>query len=132
MSVNEKTENVKKCPVCGSGVTETAKFCSECGINLAPGAPDWAWIAAMQERIKQAKSNDLAYTIFAAVGAIAAIAIPFIVRFILLYTMDAVSWLLTGVGLAFFVGGYIGTMYDDRKVKQLTRELEEGRKKGKK
>ncbi len=117
-----------KCSNCGSEVSETAKFCSECGIRLAPGAPDAAWIAAMRERIKRAKDNDLAYTIFGALGAVVAIAIPFVTRFILRFQMDTVSWSLTAAGVLFFIGGYLGTWYDDRKVKQLIKELEKGNK----
>ncbi len=114
------------CPSCHNQVSETAKFCPECGTQLTQGASDSAWITAMQERIKHAKDNDLYYAIFAAVGAVTAIAIPFVMRFILKFRMDTISWLLTAVGILFFIGGYVGTWYDDKKMKELIKQLEKG------
>ncbi len=114
------------CPTCHNQVSETAKFCPECGTQLTAAASDSAWIAAMQEKIKHAKDNDLAYTIFAAVGAVTAIVIPFVMRFILRFSMDTISWLLTAVGVLFFIGGYFGTWYDDKRVKELIKQLEKG------
>jgi hypothetical protein len=114
--------------MCHSQVSETAKFCSECGIGLTPGASDTAWIVAMQEKIKHAKENDLAYTIFGMMGAVTAIVIPFTTRFVLRLHMDMISWLLTIVGILFFIGGYVGTRYDHKKVKELTEQLEQGQK----
>ncbi len=116
------------CPTCHNQVSETAKFCPECGTQLTTVAPDSAWIATMQERIKHARDNDLYYTIFAAIGAITAIVIPFVMRFILKFQMDTVSWLLTAAGILFFIGGYIGIWYDDKKVKELIKQLEKGQK----
>ncbi len=112
------------CPTCRNQVSETAKFCPECGTQLTAVVSGSAWIAAMQEKIKHAKDNDLAYIIFAAVGAVTAIAIPFVMRFILRFSMDAISWLLTAFGVLFFVGGYVGTWYNDKKMKELIEQLE--------
>jgi len=95
-------------------------------VGLVPGAPDAAWIAAAQERIKHAKENDLTYTILGVVGVVTAIAIPFIMRFVLGFIMDTFSWLLTAVGILFFIGGYLGTWYNGRKVKELIEQLEKG------
>ena len=114
------------CPNCNGQVSETAKFCSECGMGLTPGAPGAAWIAAMQERIKYTKENDLYYTIFGVLGVVAAIVIPLLTRFVFKLHMDTVSWLLTGVGILFFIGSYIGTWYNGRKVKELIGQLEKG------
>lgn len=97
-------------------------------MGLTPGASDAAWIAAMREKIKRAKENDLAYTIFGMMGAVTAIVIPLITRFVLRLHMDTVSWLLTMVGVLFFIGGYVGTWYDNKKVKELTKQLENGQK----
>lgn len=123
-----ETKQVHTCPMCHSQVSETAKFCSECGMGLTPGASDTAWIVAMQEKIKHAKENDLAYTIFGMMGAVTAIVIPFTTRFVLRLHMDIISWLLTIVGILFFIGGYVGTRYDHKKVKELTEQLEQGQK----
>ena len=122
------TKQIPTCPICHSQVSETAKFCSECGTELIPEAPGAAWIAAMQEKIKHAKENDLYYTIFGVVGAVAAIVIPFITRFVLKLPMDITNWVLTGAGVLFFIGGYAGTWYDGKKVKELIRQLEKGQK----
>ena len=123
-----ETKQVPTCPICHSQVSETANFCSECGVGLTPGASDTAWIVAMREKIKHAKENDLAYTIFGMMGAVTAIVIPFITRFVLRLHMDTISWLLTIVGILFFIGGYVGTWYDHKKVKELTEQLEQGQK----
>ncbi len=123
-SINE----IHTCPVCHQQVSGTAKFCPECGSQLNTVASDSAWIAAMQAKIKHAKENDLSYTIFAALGAVVAIAIPFVIRFILLFRMETIGWLLTAAGILLFIGGYAGIWFDDRKVKALIKELEQGQK----
>ena len=123
-----ETRQISVCPNCHSQVSETAKFCSECGMELSPGASGAAWIAAMREKIKYAKENDLYYTIFGVLGAVTAIVIPLITRLVLKLHMDTVSWLLTGAGVLFFIGGYAGTWYNGKKVKELIRQLEEGQK----
>ena len=112
------------CPNCQSQVSETAKFCSECGVGLIPGARDAAWIAATQEKIKRAKENDLFYTIFGVFGAAVAISIPLVISYVLRFRMDLVTWLLTTAGILFFIGGYLGTWYNNRKVKELIKLLE--------
>jgi endogenous inhibitor of DNA gyrase (YacG/DUF329 family) len=122
------TDPIPMCPICHNQVSETAKFCPECGARLAAADLDPAWVAARQEEIKHAKDNDLSYTIFSVVGALIAVAIPFVMRFILKYTMDPLSWLLTIIGILFFIGGYVGVWYDDRKQKALIRQLEAGQK----
>jgi cation transport ATPase len=83
-------------------------------------------MAAAREKIKRAKENDLTYTILGVVGVVAAIAIPFIMRFVLGFSMDTFSWLLTAVGILFFIGGYLGTWYNGRKVKGLIEQMEKG------
>ena len=123
-----ETQQMYMCPNCHSQVSKDAKFCSDCGMGLAPGAPDAVWFAAMQEKIKYAKANDLFYTIFSVLGAVVAIAILFIMRFVLKRNMDIVSWELAGAGILFFIGGYFGTWYNGRKAKELIRQLEKGQK----
>ena len=84
------------------------------------------WVAAMHERIDHARDNDLFYTIFALLGALTAIVIPFVMRFVLRYNMDAWSWTLTIVGVILFVGGYAGVLFNEKKAKDLIRQLETG------
>jgi predicted tellurium resistance membrane protein TerC len=80
----------------------------------------------MQERIKAARHNDAMYNLIAVVGIIIAVAIPFIMRFVVHYTMDIWSSLLTIVGIVLFVGSIIGTWYDNNSVKKLIEQLEKG------
>ena len=123
-----KKRQMPECPACHSQVNENAKFCSECGMGLTPEAPETAWIVAMQEKIKNAKENNLTYTIFGTFGAVTAIVILFIMRFVLRQRMDTVSWLFIIAGILFFIGGYFGTWYNDKKVKKLIKQLEKGQK----
>ena len=118
------------CPVCNTQVTEKAKFCSECGSQLTKAASERAWIVAMQERIKSARHNDGLYNLIAIMGILLAVVIPFVMRFVLHYSMDATSWSLTGVGVVLLAGSLIGMWYDNNKVKELIGQLEEGQKEG--
>jgi hypothetical protein len=114
------------CPVCNSKVDEKAKFCSDCGVQLKEAPSERAWIVAMQERIKAAKHNDGIFNLLAALGVIIAVAIPFIMRFVVRFTMDVWSWSLTAVGVILFIGSVIGMMNDNGNVKELIAELEQG------
>ncbi len=116
---------MSKCPVCDCEVNKTANYCPECGNRMA-AAIDQNWTVSMQERIKEARQNNLSFNICAAVGALIAVLIPFVMRFILLYTMETLSWVLTGVGIALFLAGSIGIFYSDHKVKKLIEELKRG------
>lgn len=116
------------CPVCQSQVNEKANFCAECGSQLATATFDRAWVVAMQERIKSARHNDVIYNIIAVVGIILATSIPFVMRFILNFTMDTVSWLLTAAGIVLFIGSFIGMWFDSRKMRELIKQLEKGQK----
>ena len=114
------------CPICNSKVDEKAKFCSECGAQLTEAPSERAWIVAMQERIKAAKHNDGIFNLLAVVGVIIAVAIPFIMRFVVRFTMDVWSWSLTAVGVILFIGSVIGMMNDNSNVKEFIAELEQG------
>jgi len=105
------------CPVCNTQVTEKAKFCSECGSQLTKAASERAWIIAMQERIRSARHNDGLYNVIIILGILLAVAIPFVMRFVLHFTMDTTSWLLTGVGVVILIGSVIGMWFDSKKVK---------------
>jgi len=59
-------------------------------------------------------------------GVLIAAAVPFSMRYLLHFTMDTLSWLLTIAGILLFVGGNFGLWYDSRKVKKLVEELEKG------
>lgn len=114
------------CPVCRSQVGEKAKFCAECGSQLTTDTFDRAWVVAMQERIKSARQNDSVYNMIATVGIIIAVAVPFIMRYVLHFTMDTISWLLTAAGIVLFIGSFIGMMVDSRRVKHLIEQIEYG------
>ncbi len=114
------------CPVCQSPVNEKANFCAECGNQLSTATFDREWIVAMQLKIKNARQNDVTYNVTSMIGVILAMAIPFAMRYILHYTMDTLSWLLTAVGAALFIGGMIGLWVDNRRVKKFIAELEQG------
>jgi len=125
-------ENLKEetaaitCPVCRSNNNETAKFCSECGTKLGKPAFNPIWTAVMHQSIAHAKDNDLYFTIFAVLGAITAIAIPFVMRFVLLYNMDILSWTLTIVGIVFFIAAYIGMFLNEKKYNRLVQQMAGG------
>jgi uncharacterized membrane protein YvbJ len=114
------------CPICNSKVDEKAKFCSQCGVQLTDAPSERAWIVAMQERIKAAKHNDGIFNLLAVVGVIIAVAIPFVMRFVVHYTMDVWSWSLTAVGVILLIGSILGMMNDNSNVKALIDELEQG------
>lgn len=126
MNEEKKEQQTITCPVCNAQLDATARFCSTCGTRLAAMSLEPTWVAAIHERIDHAKDNDLFYTIFALLGALTAIAIPFVMRFILRFNMDVWSWSLTGIGLVFFIGGYAGILYNESKAKSYIRQLEEG------
>ena len=114
------------CPVCNSELKEKAKFCSECGVELTTAPSERAWIVAMQERIKSARHNDVIYNVIAVVGIVFAMAIPFVMRFVVHHNMDIWSWLITGAGILLFAGSVIGIWFDNKNVKVLIEELELG------
>ena len=114
------------CPICNSKVDEKAKFCSECGVQLTDAPSERAWIIAMQEKIKAAKHNDGIFNLLAALGVIIAVAIPFIMRFVVHFSMDVWSWSLTAVGVILLIGSALGMMNDSSNVKALIDELEQG------
>ena len=114
------------CPICNSKVDEKAQFCSDCGVQLKEAPSERAWIVAMQERIKAAKHNDGIFNLLAVVGVIIAVAIPFIMRFVVHFSMDVWSWSLTAVGVILLIGSVLGMMNDNSNVKALIDELEQG------
>ena len=114
------------CPVCNSKVGEKSKFCSECGVQLTDAPSERAWIVAMQERIRAAKHNDSVFIVIAVVGLIIAVAIPFIMGYVVHFTMDLRSWALTAVGIILLIGSALGMMNENSNVKALIDELEQG------
>ncbi|MDD5190206.1 MAG: zinc ribbon domain-containing protein [Dehalococcoidales bacterium] len=114
------------CPLCETKVPEQAKFCQECGVRLSGAVSERAWIVAMQERIKSIRHSDIVYNVVSAIGLLIALVIPFVMRFVLLYNMDAFSWVITGIGALLFFGGIVANFIDDRKVKQIILQLQKG------
>jgi uncharacterized membrane protein YvbJ len=123
---NIKEDRMTNCPICNSKVDEKAKFCAECGVQLTDAPAERVWIVAMQERIKAARHNDGIFNLLAVVGVIIAVAIPFIMRFVVHFTMDTWSWALTAVGVILLIGSIIGMMNENSNVKELIDELEQG------
>lgn len=122
----EKENQTVICPICKCDTSTTAKFCPECGTRQSAVVVDPNWVAAIHEKIKHARDNNIYYTVLATIGGLAAILIPFLMRFVLKYTMDMTSWLLTVFGILMFLGSYIGILVDDRKMRNLFKELERG------
>ena len=114
------------CPVCNSKVDEKAKFCAECGVQLANAPSERAWIVAMQEKIKTARHNDNFFSVLAVVGILITVIIPYVTHFVRYNNMDVVSWSLTAVGVLLFVGSALGIWYENNNVKELIQQLENG------
>lgn len=114
------------CPVCQTKTSENAKYCAECGVQLSGAAMERAWIISMQEKIKSVRQNDVMYNIVSIVGLLIAVVIPFVTHFVLLKTMDRVSWILTVAGVLLFMAGFVINMFDERKMKKLIQELASG------
>lgn len=123
---DDKKNQTVFCPVCKSQLSASAKFCPECGSRQPAMEVHTAWVAAMHEKITHARDNDIYYIVIGAIGALTAIVVPFLMRFVLKYTMDTTSWVLTIAGLVFFLGSYIGIIYDERQMKSYVQELEYG------
>ena len=114
------------CPICNGKVDEKAKFCPECGVQLTKAPSERAWIVAMQERIKTARSNDTIFTVIAVSGILIAVVVPYYTHFIKLFNMDMVSWALTFAGLVLFIGSAFGIWWENNNVKDLIKQLEKG------
>jgi|GEM_PF-680937 len=114
------------CPVCETKLAEKAIYCHACGARVADAPNERAWVVAMQERIRDVRRNDVIYDVVAVVGLLIAVAIPFVMRYVLLYNMDLLSWILTGIGALLFFGGIAITWYDGRRIKELILTLQKG------
>ncbi len=110
-----------KCPACRKDVTVPVT-CPRCGVQITPA--EFARITSMQENLRNARANDTYYTVVAVAGAVIAVGIPFMTRYILHYLLDTFAWVLTGGGVMMLLAGSAGIWFSDRKVRKLTRELE--------
>lgn len=122
------------CPQCGKQVFEKDLYCTGCGIRLEKVGEDSqsaAWIAAMQERIKYARQQNLVPTIFTVMGAIAIIASS--VKIILEFeTTGALQWnlfwsVIQISGGVVIIAGSIGLWLSDKKIRKLIDRLEKGK-----
>ena len=122
------------CPQCGKQVFEKDLYCTGCGIRLEKVGEDSqsaAWIAAMQERIKYARQQNLVPTIFTLMGAIAIIASS--VKIILEFeTTGALQWnlfwsVIQISGGVVIIAGSIGLWLSDKKIRKLIDRLEKGK-----
>ena len=116
------------CPQCGKQVLEIGLYCSGCGTRLEKVEEDSqsaAWIAAMQERIKYARQENLLLAILSIIGVIAFI-LPF-GKFVWgLQTSELDSTLLSS-GIVAIIAGLIGLWRSDKKIKELIDQLEKGK-----
>jgi hypothetical protein len=122
------------CPQCGKQVFEKDLYCPGCGTKLEKVGEDSqsaAWIAAMQERIKYARQQNLVPTIFTVMGAIAIIASS--VKIILEFeTTGALQWdlfwsVIQISGGVVIIAGGIGLWLSDKKIRKLIDRLEKGK-----
>ena len=127
---------MKRCPKCSTEVDGAAKFCSACGARLETEVVDAAWIAGMQEEIKDAKHN---VWIFGG-----GMLLSFLIGFIPIATADFVStdspllgasirasgffWIGVLIGVVGFIGCSVCLVYSGRRADKLTRELKEGKR----
>lgn len=114
------------CPICNAKVDEKNKFCPECGIQLTKVPSERAWIVAMQERLKTARSNNNLFTAVGVFGILIAVVVPYFTHFIKLFNMDMVSWALTFAGIILFIGSAFGVWWENNNMKELVKQLEKG------
>lgn len=114
------------CPVCNGKVDEKAKFCAECGVQLADVPSERAWIVAMQEKIRTARHNDNLFIVVAVVGILITVLVPYITHFVRYNNMDIVSWSLTVIGIVLFIGSALGILYNNNNIKELIHQLGKG------
>ena len=119
------------CPKCHTQVTDTTNFCPECGEELAKATSNSAWIAAMQERIKEArhkrsvsKTNSI-LGIFVAVGIGGAI---FSSSAGISGTLVIVLWICGISGVLICIVSIVRQSSHDDNVKKLTDQLAKGKK----
>ncbi len=122
------------CPQCGKQVFEKDLYCTGCGTKLEKVGEDSQsadWIAAMQERIKYARQQNLVLKIFTVMGGIAVIASS--VKIILEFeTTGALQWnlfwsVIQISGGVVILAGVIGLWLSDKKINKLIDRLEKGK-----
>ena len=114
------------CPKCNSEVSGTTKFCPECGWDLREKGSNAAWIAATQEKIKDARHTATAFTTGMVGFMILAGVFP-ILHFGLGMPMDSTMWVLTTVCIIVAILCVVGHVHYDDKAKELITRLERGR-----
>jgi len=112
-----------KCPQCKQQVDEGAKFCSACGAEIIERATDFAWIAGIQEEIKDCRSNETAFGIICGIG-ILILAVPLVgwLLFPVAFDTAALAWAIP-LGLAIAIAGGITGQHYHNKIKKLTQKL---------
>ncbi len=114
------------CAICNAKLVEKALYCHTCGTRVDGAADERAWIVAMQERIRTIRQNGIFYNIVAVIGLLIALSVPFVMRFVLLFNMNWLSLLITGIGAALFAGSMVVIWSNGRKVKELILILQQG------
>jgi len=129
-----------KCPQCNKPVDEGAEFCSACGAQVVENATDVARVAGIQEDIKECRSGRKWFLWVMAGGMLFAVSPFFICLFVLILAVLADQpmpntppgfeyfiWSVP-IGAAVAIGGIIGAIYYDNKMKKFRAQLTGRRK----
>ncbi len=118
---------MKRCPKCNTEVDEVARFCPACGARLGTEVVDAAWIAGMQEEIKEARHLMYGFggvMVFTTICA----CIPWILAACLSVDSSGWTWITVLLGVVVGIVSIIFIVYNGRRVDRLTRELKEGKR----
>lgn len=118
---------MKICPKCNQQIDEGAKFCSACGTQLVEHVIDVAWVAGIQEEIKEHRTQRIMFTWVMVLG-ILILAVPLIGWLLFPAAFDAtlLAWAIP-LGLAGAIAGGVVSQHYDNKIKKLTKKLTEGK-----
>jgi uncharacterized membrane protein HdeD (DUF308 family) len=107
---------------------DKAKFCPECGNQFFSGASDPAWIAAMQERIKDAKHNQT-FSFFIFISGIILCGAGVIIY--LNFVQDILFVVVAFVGILISIVGVIESLNFSKKAGNIINQLGKGQPKNK-
>ena len=112
------------CPQCRAQLDDDAVYCSKCGAKISSNQPDAAWIAGMQEEIKDANSNSSA-----GIGAFIISLIGICASYVFYIISEWTLFLVLSPIFAFLVIVAIGlSIYYSKKAEKLREQLKSGRR----
>ena len=129
---------MKICPKCNQQFDEGARFCPACGAQVVEHVTDAAWVAGIQEEIKESRGGRTACLWIMAGGLLFAAFPVFIEAFTLILaflsdrpfpgtsSFECFTWSIP-IGVAVAIGGIVGSFYYDNKIKKLRAKLTEGK-----